>query len=309
MKANDLLTWLLEGDVSIQFQVYRDLLAVNKPRLRKQIETEGWGAEFLSLRKPNRHWGRGFYQPKWISTHYTLLDLKNLAIAPGNKVIKETLHLIFEKEKGPDGGINPSRTLKESDVCINGMALNYASYFQIKEHYLESVVDFILAEKMPDGGFNCQSNRKGATHSSFHSTLSVMEGILEYRKNGYTYRLKELINAERTSQELLLMHKLFRSDHTGEIINPNFLKLKHPPRWYYDILRALDYFRDANVKYDKRMEEAVEIILEKRNESGQWLLPSAHPGQVHFKMEQAGKPSRWNTLRALRILNHFKIPY
>lgn len=308
MIRNELLNWLLEGDVSIQFQVYRDLLDINKPRLRKQIETTGWGAEFLSRRHSNGHWGRGFYQPKWISSHYTLLDLKNLAIAPGNKLIKATLQLIFQNEKGLDGGINPSTTLKESDVCINGMVLNYASYFRAKENYLESVVDFLLSEKMRDGGFNCQSNRKGAVHSSFHTTLSVMEGILEYRKNGYTYRLKELIKAELTSREFILMHKLFRSDHTGKIINSNFLKLYYPPRWYYDIFKALDYFQAANVKYDKRMDEAVGIILEKRNKEGQWLLPAAHPGQVHFTMEQAGKPSRWNTLRALRILKQFKIP-
>lgn len=305
MTKDELLAWLMKGDVSIQFQAYRDLLDTNKPQLRKRIEQEGWGAKFLSRRHANGHWGRKFYQPKWTSTHYTLLDLKNLAIAPRNNAIKETLRIIFETEKGADGGINPSPGLTTSDVCINGMVLNYSSYFQMEQNHLRSVVDFILAEKMPDGGFNCQSNRKGAVHSSLHSTLSVLEGILEYRKNGYSYRLKELVKAEENSREFILMHKLFRSDHTGEIINPGFLKFYYPCRWYYDIFKALDYFQSANVKYDKRMEEALEIVRKKRNKSGQWLLPAAHPGQVHFTMEQAGKPSRWNTLRALRILKQY----
>lgn len=297
--------WLLQGDVSIQYQTYRDLLHTEKPKLRNQIAKEGWGFRFLNCRKQNGHWGRGFYQPKWTSTHYTLLDLKNLCISPENKIIKETLDIIFKNEKGEDGGILPIGTVKKSDVCLNGMVLNYSSYFHVDEKHLKSIVDFLLTEKMRDGGFNCQSNRKGATHSSLHTTLSVLEGIHEYENNGYTYRSKELRNAVQSSEEFILMHKLFRSDHTGEIINKKFLKLCYPSRWYYDILRAMDYFQSANVKYDIRMKEAIEIIISKQTKNGFWNLPSHHPGQTHFDMEQPGKPSRWNTLRALRVLNYY----
>jgi len=305
MIDSKIIDWLLEGDISIQYQTYKNLKDIEKPSLRKRIETEGWGLQFLSLRNPVGHWGRSFYQPKWISTHYTLLDLKYLNISPKNLLINETLNYIFKNLKGPDGGILPIGTVKKSDVCINGMVLNYASYFKVNEEWLKSVVDFLLSEKMNDGGFNCQSNRKGAKHSSLHTTLSVLEGILEYENNGYNYRLNELKNIKLLAQEFILMHHLFRSDKTGAIINPNFLKICYPPRWYYDILKAMDYFQFAKVKYDKRMEEAIEIIKSKRNKEGLWKLPSGHPGQVHFKMEQPGKPSRWNTLRALRVLKYY----
>jgi len=302
-----ILAWLLTGDVSIQYQTYRDLLDTDNPELRKRIASEGWGFKFLSLRNENGHWGQKFYQPKWTSTHYTLLDLNNLNISPNNELVIDTLNKIMSEEKSPDGGILPSGSTRKSDICINGMVLNYSAYFQIEEKLLESIIDFLLTERMHDGGFNCQSNRKGANHSSLHTTLSVIEGILEYQKNGYTYRGDELNNAKLASQEFILMHKLFRSDKTGNIINPNFLKLRYPGRWYYDILRALDYFRLAEVKYDSRMSEAIEIILSKRTKDGYWKLASKHPGQSHFEMEQAGKPSRWNTLRALRVLKHFNI--
>lgn len=185
------------------------------------------------------------------------------------------------------------------------MVLNYSSYFNENEENLKSVVDFLLNEKIKDGGFNCQSNRKGAVHSSLHSTLSVLEGILEYKRNNYNYRLKELEQAALDSQEFILQHKLFRSDKTGEIINPNFLKFFYPPRWYYDILKAMDYFRDAKVTYDERMQDAINVILEKRTKEGQWKLPAKHPGLTHFEMEQSGKPSRWNTLRAMRVLRFY----
>ncbi|MFN7602586.1 MAG: hypothetical protein ACK5R0_14435 [Bacteroidota bacterium] len=307
MTNNEIISWLLEGDVSIQYQTHRDLLDTDKPNLRKKIESEGWGLQFLSYRQQNGHWGRGFYQPKWTSSHYTLLDLKNLNIPTNNKSIRETLNIIFENEKGADGGILPIGTIKKSDVCVNGMVLNYSSYFHTKEELLKSIVDFLLSEEMSDGGFNCQSNRKGAVHSSLHSTLSVLEGISEYERNGYSYRLNELKNAKLKSQEFILMHRLFRSDRTGDVINPNFLKLYYPSRWYYDILKALDYFRVSKVKYDKRMDDAINVILEKRTVDGQWKLASKHPGQTHFEMEKSGKPSRWNTLRVLRVLRHFNI--
>ncbi len=307
MTNDELISWLLESDSSIQYQTQRDLLLKDDSRLRKRIETEGWGAKLLSLRQPNGHWGNAFYQPKWTSTHYTLLDLKNLGISPGNKAIEETLNLIFKYERGLDGGINPSGSIRNSDVCINGMVLNYASYFHIKEEQLKPVIDFLLSVQMNDGGFNCHSNRIGAIHSSLHSTLSVIEGINEYRKNGYTYRLSELKKTELASREFILLHHLFRSDKTGNIIRSDFLKLHYPCRWYYDILKALDYFQSAGVKYDSRMEDALQIILSKRNKNRQWTVAAMHPGQIHFEMEKAGQPSRWNTLRALRVLKHFKI--
>jgi hypothetical protein len=305
MTLKQKINWLLDGDISIQYQVYRDLLDKEKPALQKRISSEGWGYQFLKCRQKNGHWGQGFYQPKWISTHYTLLDLKNLNIYPGNKDINKSIQLIFDTEKGPDGGINPIGSVKASDVCINGMLLNYSSYFNTPKENLKSVVDFLLSQKMPDGGFNCFSNRQGAEHSSLHTTLSVLEGISEYEKNGYTYRLKELIKSKKEAIEFILIHKLFRSHRTGEIINPNFLKLYYPGRWYYDILKAMDYFQYANVKYDPRMEESIQRILQKQTKDGLWKLPAAHPGKVHFVMEQAGKPSRWNTLRVMRVLKRY----
>jgi hypothetical protein len=307
MIYKEIISWLLDGDVSIQYQTYRDLLDIEKPSLRNKIESEGWGLKFLLQRKQDGHWGQRFYQPKWTSSHYTLLDLKNLSISPNNKAIKETVNIIFENEKGPDGGIGPFGANQKSDVCINGMVLNYASYFKVNQNYLKSVIDLLLTEKMRDGGFNYRSNTTGAVHSSLHTTLSVLEGILEYKRNGYKYRLKELMKAKEDSEEFILMHKLFRSDKTGEVINSNFLKLYYPCRWYYDILKALNYFQMANVKYDKRMDDAIQVLIKKRNADGLWKLPSAHPGQTHFDMEKAGKTSRWNTLRALRVLQYYNI--
>lgn len=305
MNDKEILKWLLDGDVSIQYQCYRDLLGIYRSDLKTRIALEGWGKELLSRREKNGHWGGGFYKAKWISSHYTLLELKHLAISPIIPEIAETIQIIFKNERASDGGVNPVGSVKYSDVCINGMVLNYACYFKTEEVLLTPVVDFLLSQKMNDGGFNCHSNRKGATHSSFHTTLSVLEGIMEYEKNGYKYRINELLEAKKSSQDLLFEHNLFRSDKSNKIIKSSFLKFPYPGRWYYDILKAMDYFQMSDTKHDIGMNEALDFIVNRRNADGLWKLSAAYPGRVHFILEQTGKPSRWNTLRALRVLHFY----
>jgi len=304
MFDNEVIEWLLKGDISIQYQVYRDLLKRDKPGLKERISTEGWGKEFLSYRKTNGHWGLKFYQPKWTSTHYTLLDLKNLSISNQQKEIRLTIRKILNENKAPDGGINLTGSISKSDVCINGMFLNYASYFETNENDLKSIVDNILSLQMTDGGFNCRLNRTGASHSSLHSTLSVLEGIQEYTVKGYSYRISELKKAGNESREFILQHHLFKSDHTDKIIDPKMLRLSYPCRWRYDILRALDHFQLAGIEFDPRMNDALEILIQKQRPDKKWPIQAKHQGQTHFDMELPGTASRWNTLRALRVLNH-----
>jgi hypothetical protein len=308
MNNQQIIDWLLEGDVSIQYQVWRDLLGVDDMELQARIPNEGWGQKLLSQRKSDGQWGDHFYQPKWISTHYTILDLRNLNFPSDNELIKETIGTVLQNNKSDDGGIRlgPS-TSQHSDICVNGMFLNYASYFQTEEKEMHSIIDSILTEIMPDGGFNCRTTRSGASHSSLHSTISVIEGFVEFQKAGTTYRMDEIQKAIKSSLEFILQHHLFLSDRTGQVINKDFLKLTYPCRWKYDILRALDLFQYAGIGWDHRMNSAVEVLKIKQNKDGSWNMAAAHPGQVHFIMEKAGKPSRWNTLRALRVMKHFKL--
>ena len=308
MNNQQIIDWLLEGDVSIQYQVWRDLLGSDKKKLQIQIANEGWGSKILSKRNSDGHWGDRFYQPKWISTHYTLLDLCNLNLPSNNEIVQETIELVLQNNLADDGGIQlgPS-TSQHSDVCVNGMFLNYASYFKTPEKKLHSIIDSILNEIMPDGGFNCRTTRSGAKHSSLHSTISVLEGFTEFQKTGFTYRKKEISDAIKTAVEFILMHRLFLSDHTGQIIDKNFLKLTYPCRWKYDILRAMDYFQYAGIKWDNRMTEALAHLNKKQNKDGSWNVHAAHSGQVHVIMEKAGKSSKWNTLRMLRVKKHFEI--
>ncbi|RNB49846.1 hypothetical protein EDM22_09520 [Agromyces tardus] len=303
--TDPVLDWLLAGDVAVRYQARRDLLDHEDEELRQRIVLEGDGAALLAARSEGGHWGRGFYQPKWTSSHYTLLELRNIGLPPQTAAPRETAALILAEEKGRDGGLNPSRTIAVSDVCVNGMALNYLGYFGMPTDELASVVDFILSQRMPDGGFNCRSNRSGATHSSVHTTVSVIEGITEYRRRGHSYRADELSTAATTSVEFLLRHRLFRSERTGEPMDPEFVRLHHPARWHFDILRGLDAMRDAGVALDPRMADALEILRARRRQDGRWAANRPYPGVTHVPANRPGLPDRWVTLIALRVLRRY----
>ncbi|HEQ72220.1 MAG TPA: hypothetical protein ENN69_07010 [Spirochaetia bacterium] len=309
---NRIRSWLLEGDAAIQFQTRRDLFQTAPEvldRLQSRIAREGWGKRLLTAQRPDGHWGRGFYQPKWTSTHYTLLDLRNLGIERRHPAVSRAIDLILDHELGKDGGVNPSPAITHSDICINGMFLNYAAYFRTQEKKLSSIVDLIISQQMADGGFNCRRNRSGARHGSLHSSICVVEGIREYLSGGYRYKRSALQRAEKAAREFILLHRLFLSDRTGEVIDQRFLTFRYPFRWHYDILRALDYFRESGVALDDRMNPALEALLNKRKRDGRWTSPAPYPGETHLTMEKTGAPGRWNTLRALRVLSHFGVPF
>jgi hypothetical protein len=308
--VDPIIKWLHQGDVSIQYLTKKYLLNEDGKylhNLRKRIATEGWGKRFLAARNTSGHWGRGFYQPKWISSHYTLLDLRYLEIEPVEP-IKETIALSLAQSTALNGSINESRSIPSGDVCVNAMFLNYAAFFGTPQDHLKSIVDYLLDNTIPDGGLNCEGKTKGAQHSSMHTTLSALEGIWEYIKAGYLYRVDELLQAKHTAEEFLLMHQLFKSDKTGEVINKKWAMLSFPSRWFFDILRALVYFADTDVPYDPRMKAALELLMSKRRKDGTWPVQAKHPGLVHFDMEQAGTSSRFNTLRSLRVLNKYGQP-
>lgn len=189
----------------------------------------------------------------------------------------------------------------EVEPCINGMAVALGSYFG---QDVQDVVDRLLGEELSDGGWNCEAEN-GSRRSSFHTTICVLEGLLEYERA--TGGSAEVTAARLRGQEYLLERRIFRSLSTGEVVDPKWTLFSFPTRWHYDVLRGLDYLRSADVAPDERCAEAIDLVETKRGEGGRWPLQDPHPGQVHFEMEEgAGKPSRWNTIRAMRVLDWYE---
>ena len=303
-----MIDWLLEGDVAVAYLTTRDLLHHDEPHLRQRIATEGLGAAVLAARRPDGHWGRGFYQPKWTSTHYTLLELRNLGLSPDNQAAGESVRLVLAENKVRDGGVMPNPRSAASETCINGMALNYASYFGASEADLVSLVDCLLASRVPDGGFNCHHRppKQPVKHSSMHTTVSVLEGIHSYRSAAYGHRRDELGEAADTAVEFLLRHELYKSEHTGEVIRADFTRVHHPPRWHFDILRGLECLAVMRVPRDPRMDAALDLLRARRRPDGRWTA-TVWPGETHVPPDSGREPSRWATLRALRVRYRFEM--
>ena len=295
--------WLLEGDPSVRWQTMRDLQGRGErtvARERNRVAQAGWGARLLELQDASGQWGGGVYTPKWTSTTYTLLVLRGLGLPAGNPRALKGCRLLLDRGLYSDGGINLGWGRRPSETCVTGMVLSMSAFFGLDDERLERLAEHLLEQQMSDGGWNCQLWR-GATHSSFHTTIGVLEGLRDYEllNPASAPRLRE---AQARAREFLLVHRLFRAHRTGRVIRPEFLRFAFPPRWHYDVLRALDYFQECRAPRDERLAEALALVRAKSRADGRWLLAAGYPGKIHFEMEKAGWPSRWNTLRALRVL-------
>lgn len=297
------ISWLLEGDPSIRFQTKKDLLHISGSELiseQQKILTEGWGKRLMDKQEDNGRWENALYSPKFRSTFYSLLLLKNLR-APVSAKINKAINLILDKGFYNDHGINLWPSWNRSETCVSGMFLTIMSHFALDDKRTQKMSEFLLKEQMKDGGWNCRAH-KGATHASFHTTMSVMEGLWEFQKKqgGKSERIE---TALAKGLEFLLQHRLYRSHRTGKIVDYKMTKMIFPPQWQFDFMRFLDYAQEKKIAKDERLNEAIELIFSKQTPEGCWNQEILHSGRMHFSMESIGKASRWNTLRAIRVLN------
>ena len=310
--GNATIAWLLEGDRAIRWQVLRDLCGApdaEVERERARVAREGWGARLLAAQDPDGRWAgggkpdAGLYTPKWISTTYTLLLLRDFGLHPTHEQARRACALLLERGLQRDGGVSYgtwAQWTRRGETCITGMVLSLLSYFRVEDERLDTIARHLLEQQMGDGGWNCQ-RPEGATHGSVHTTISALEGLRHYelhRSRG----VRAVRTGQRRGREFLLVHRLFRSHRTGAVIKPEFTRFSFPPRWHYDVLRALDHFQAVGAARDPRLAEAIEIVRQKRGPDGRWPLQHAYPGKQWFELEAVGGPSRWNTLRALRVL-------
>jgi hypothetical protein len=308
------IEWLMEGDPAIRWQVMRDLLGepegIWQAERRRTLES-GWGARFLTYQDADGIWGGGIYSPKWTSSTYTLLTLTELGLPPDYEPSRRGTRLVLDQQLGQFHDSSFSRKLTEEDRCIAGMELQLAVYFGLGDERVEALVGSLLADRMPDGGWNCRRRpwRKDSYsnphHSSFHTTLNVLAGLREYIEHNGP-RSAEAVAAEQDALELLLQHHLYRSSRSGEEINRQFSLITHPYRWHYDVLRGLEYFARVKALRDERLQDPIELLKGKRRADGTWPNQYKYGGKVFFNMEK-GSASRWNTLRALRVLRWWEV--
>jgi hypothetical protein len=306
------LDWLLDADPSIRWQVLRDLADAPADVVaaeRARVTTEGWGARLLALADEDGQWAGGAYFPAagggaddgsqpWTATAYTLSLLRDLGIDPNADRVRRSVALISENSRWEEGG--QAFFDGEVEPCINGLTVALGAYFG---QDVDGVVARLLGEQLEDGGWNCYT-AFGSVRSSFATTINVLDGLSAHEHA--TGGSAEARAARRRGEAYLLDRRLFRRKSTGDVADPAWLRFSFPTRWHYDVLRALEYFRGAGDPPDRRMDEAVALLRSKQRSDGTWPLENTHPGEVHFALEDGdGRPSRWNTLRALRVLRWY----
>jgi hypothetical protein len=307
--------WLLDSDPAIRWQALRDLVQAPPAVVaaeRARVATEGWGARLLALQGEDGQWAggacfpaRSIYQTvkhegqPWISTLPVLQLLAEFGIDPRDARVQRAVAAVRDGCRWENAG-QPFFS-GEVEPCINGRTVALGAYFGLD---VDGVVTRLLGEQVEDGGWNCEVEN-GSVVSSFGTTINVLEGLLAHERA--TGGSAASIAARRRGEEYLLERKLFRRKSTGEVIDPAWLEFSFPVRWNYDVLRALDYFRAVGDRPDPRIDEATQVLRSKKQPDGTWLLENTHPGRVPFALEDGdGRPSRWNTLRALRVLRWYE---
>jgi hypothetical protein len=303
--------WLLDSDPSIRWQVLRDLTAAPAHEVaaeRARVGTEGWGARLLALQGADGRWGGAAWNRGWNSTMHVLWLLRHLGLDPASLAARRAVGVVRDRVtwqgSGPPECDSNLFFAGEVEPCINAQVATAGAYFG---QDVRSIVDRLLGEQLSDGGWNCDAPN-GSTRSSFNTTICVLEALLEHERA--TGGGPEVTAARLRGQEYLLERRLFRRRSTGEIIERDrkggaaWTRFAFPTWWHYDVLRGLEYLRSAGVTPDERVAEAIDLVLSKRDAEGRWPLETRYPGVMPVEMEEGeGRPSRLNTLRALRVLD------
>ena len=300
------LKWLLDSDPAIRWQVMSDLTDASPDSIsaeRSRIATEGWGAKLLALQSPAGNWGGPKEDRGLLLTLYTLVALMDFGLDPASKQACRMMNrvekrLVFKPIK------NRPFFRGETEPCINGRILALGAYFKKPN---DALARRLLSEQLEDGGWNCEAvepsaKRPLSLRSSFHTTICVLEGLLAYERAGR--KLAAVTKARKKGERYLLERRMFRSLRTSEVIDERWLRFSFPTFWHYDVLRGLDYLRHAGIKPSGLVREAIEIVIKRRHQNGRWPLNLIHAERIPVQMEAGpGKASRWNTLRALRVLD------
>jgi len=314
---SSVIEWLLDSDPSIRWQVLRDLTGAPDEEVaaeRAKVATEGWGARLLTLQGADGRWGEAAWNRGWDSTMHVLMLLRDLGLDPASHEARRAVGLVRDRVTWQgsweyDG--NPFFA-GEVEPCINGQVGAVGAYFGqdvVVGEATQGIVDRLLGEQLPDGGWNCEA-ANGSRRSSFNTTICVLEALLEHELAGRGS--PEVTGARLRGQEYLLERRLFHRRTTGEVIKRDrkggaaWTRFAFPTWWHYDVLRGLEYLRRAGVAPDDRVVEAIHLVESKRDSDGRWPLETRHPGQMPVEIDEGeGRPSRWNTLRALRVLDWY----
>lgn len=298
--GSDLTSWLLDGDPAVRWRVH-ELYggpAADVVRERRRVATQGWGARLIAEQDPDGQWAGGLYTPKWTSTTYTLLLLHRLGVPPGDPAFRKGSARLWDGSRVLHGGANIGLRARRAEQCISGLLVLLAAYADQLDDRVDRTVSGLLGQQRSDGGWNCVDLDNPGRHSSFHTSILVLEALLTYERAGGTVQVAGPLTQGR---EFFLAHRLFRSHRSEQVAVRGSTRFPFPPQWHFDVMRGLEHFVDAGAPPDHRLSDAVEVVRSAQRKDGSWPTYAGYPGRTWFDLEPRGA-SRINTARALRVL-------
>lgn len=297
-----IIHWLLDSDPALRWQVMKDVLHAKEATYaeeRARLSHSGWCAQLLKLQGEDGLWNRSLYNGKWISTTYTLYLLKLLGLPPLDLQALRGCDQLLAQGIHRQQEIRFSRKKEIRDLGVSALVLSICCYFGRDERSLPRIADFLVRQQCDAGNWLPNGSPSAAVYT-IETTLIVLEALLQYRIRYSAEESAAISDAVAKAQEFLLRHSLYLDN--GKPIKSKWTSFSFPPYWFYDVLTALDYFRSFRLNKDKRIQTGIDLLLNRQTEDGTWVLGTRHPGKTYFEMEKPGQPSRWNTLRALRVL-------
>lgn len=283
--------WLLEGDPAIRWRVLQDVTGASGravARERARVAHEGWGARLLATQADDGHWGGGVYSPKWTSTTYTLLHLLWLGLPARHEATARGCERLWEWQA----------RWRVPETCIASILVRLTVGHGYDAERLDDVVGELLDQQLADGGWNCATRTDKGKHSSFHTSIQALEALAAYASADGRSDLAEPL---RRGREFFLAHRLYKSHRTGAVAIRGSTRFPAFPEWHFDVMRGLEHFVTGDAERDERLEDAVEVVRHARRSDGRWPTYAQYPGRQWFELEPHG-PSRWNTIRGLRVL-------
>ena len=309
MAEQAVISWLLAGDPSIRWQVLHDLVGADEAvvaRERAMVAVDGWGARLLALQDPSGLWGGQLYNGKWLSTTYTLLLLRRMGLEPANPQARAGCVRLLDGGFRNDGRIVYAHKDDAVDVAVTAMVLSVLAYFGCDDARVQAVAMYLVGQQLSDGRWEPYPGNPHLRYA-FDTTWLALEGLWAYTR-GIPAPAREVEVAQVRGREFLLRHRLWKEPSGNASIADAMARFSLPPRWHCDVLAVLDHLQACGAYPDGRAADAIALIRAKRNPDGRWNLQNRHPGKTYFEMEEVGQPSRWNTLRALRVLRWWESP-
>ena len=322
----DSTEWLLEPDnPSVTYLTLTEILG--KPENNSQVKKskidimkKGPVPKILAKQNDEGYWGiaEDFYmRSKYKGTVWSLIILAELGADGRDERIKKTCEFLLKISQDYESGgfshrgnFNSGGNHNDIIPCLSGnMVWTMIRFGYLNDLRVQKAINWLIKhQRYDDGiaqapeGWPYRYEKCWGTHTCHMGIVKTLKALAEIPPNK---RSKSVNNTIENSVNYLFKHHLYKKSHDlSQVGHQDWIKFGFPRLWQTDALEMLEILINLDY-YDKRMQDAVDLIVNKQNNEGKWNMERTFNGRFQTSIEPKGKPSKWNTLKALKVLKRF----